>query len=129
LVEPHGGQLVHREGGDTERAQIDQYSTLAIADTDLMDCQQIAYGTYSPLDKFLGRDDLESVLDDHRLSYGTIWTLPIFLQLSDEQTRSLSIDRRIVLTDQADNPHAFLDVSDVYDVDLPDVARRWFPTD
>lgn len=126
LIEPHGGQLVHREAAEAERAEAGQFPTLVVKDTDLMDCQQIAYGTYSPLTGFMGRDDLESVLDHHRMRDGTVWTLPIVLQIADD---SLPVGERIVLTDANGDARAFLDVSDVYEVDLADITRRWFTTD
>jgi ATP sulfurylase len=126
LIEPHGGQLVHREATEAECEKIDQYPALVVKDTDLMDCQQIAYGTYSPLTGFMGRDDLESVLDHNRMNDGTVWTLPIVLQVADD---SLPVGERVVLTDADGAAHAFLDVSDVFRVNLPDIARRWFTTD
>ena len=129
LVDPHGGQLVHREATPADLEQIDQYPTLAVKDTDLMDCQQIAYGTYSPLTGFMGSDDLQSVLDHFRLKDGVVWTLPIVLQVPEKQARVLPVGQRIVLTDQGGTAGAFLDVSEVYEVDLSDIARRWFTTD
>lgn len=126
LVEPHGGLLIHREAAEAECAMIDQYPSLTVSDVDLMDCQQIAFGTYSPLTGFMGKKDLVSVLDTHRLSNGIIWTLPIILQVA---AQSLPISERVVLKDKDGRAHAFLDVSDVYEVDLADIARRWFTTD
>ena len=129
LVDPHGGQLVHREATQADLDKISLHPTLVVKDTDLMDCQQIAYGTYSPLTGFMGREDIESVLDNYKLKNGVVWTLPIVLQIPEAQAITLPVGERIVLTDQNGTPGAFLDVSDVYEVDLPDIARRWFTTD
>lgn len=129
LIDPHGGLLVHREATAAEHASIDDYPKLAVSDLDIMDCHQIAFGTYSPLTGFMNRETLEGVLDHHRLPGGVVWTLPIVLQIHADHVASLGAGQRVVLTDGGDTPRAFLDISEVYQVDLRDVAKRWFTTD
>ena len=45
LVEPHGGWLVHREAGPDDLATLDDLPRLVVSEKDLMDCEQIGYGT------------------------------------------------------------------------------------
>jgi len=129
LVEPHGGRLIRRDAPAAELAEIESLPTLAVAGTDLMDCQQLANGTYSPLTGFMSKETLEAVLEDLHLPSGVGWPMPIILQVPEEAARRLPERGRVVLTDAAGAPHAFLDVEQVYSIDPEQVARRWFGTD
>ncbi len=128
LVEPHGGELVHREAGPGDLEGIDRLPRLAVAETDLMDCEQFAYGTYSPLTGFMGRETLDSVLDDYRLPGGEVWTLPVLLQVGWENISGFAIGDRVALTDEQGTVHALLDISDIYRYNLESLAEGMFGT-
>jgi pyruvate kinase len=128
LPEPHGGALVRREATSAERAQADALPVLAVRTTDFMDCEQIALGTYSPLQGFMDRATLESVLEGNRLPCGAIWTLPVILQVADDEAARLGPGARIVLTDESGAGRALMDVTETYRLDLDKVAERWFGT-
>jgi pyruvate kinase len=128
LAEPHGGRLVHREAASADLKDIERLPRLAIAETETMDCEQIGYGTYSPITGFMDRETLDSVLDAYRLPHGEVWTLPILLQVSSEQAKNLAPGDRVALTDSGDMVHALLDVSDIYQYDLEHLAARMFGT-
>ena len=71
-------------GECTSLAAADELARLARLTVDrnvLMDCQQIAHGTYSPLTGFMTQDMLASVLRDNCVLEGDAWTLPIVLQV------------------------------------------------
>ncbi len=93
LVEPHGGWLVHREAGPDDLEGLDRLPRLVVSERTLTDCEQLGYGTYSPLTGFMGRDALESVLDDCRLPNGEVWTLPILLQVDPDASRGFGRGR------------------------------------
>ncbi|MBT8199642.1 MAG: sulfate adenylyltransferase [Acidimicrobiia bacterium] len=128
LVEPHGGRLVHREASDSDRSTIEHLTHVAIREKDLMDCEQFAYGTYSPLTGFMGRETLESVLDTYRLPNGEVWTLPLLLQIDADKVRNVSAGDRIVLTDESGRVHSLLDVTEMYRYDLDSLAARMYGT-
>lgn len=128
LVEPHGGALVCREVGPGLLSGNDNLARVPVGDDLLSDCEQIAVGTYSPLTGFMDRETLKSVLDTYRLPDGTVWTLPIILPVAPEIAAHLSAGQSVVLTRADGTDHSLLDISEVYEVDLPDVARRWFGT-
>jgi len=128
LVEPHGGWLVHREAGPEDLEGLDGRPRLVVSERVLTDCEQLGYGAYSPLTGFLGRDALESVLDDCRLPTGDVWTLPILLPVGPDVPRGFGPGERVALTDHRGGVHALLDVADVYDVDLDALAERMFGT-
>ena len=128
LVPPHGGRLVHREAGPEDVRGLDALPVLQVRDTDLMDCEQLAHGTYSPLSGFMDRDALESVLETCRLPDGTVWTMPVLLQAAGDTVQGFAVGDRIALKSAAGKIHAVVDVSDIYRLDLEDVAQQWFGT-
>ncbi|MCG3175910.1 MAG: Sulfate adenylyltransferase [Candidatus Omnitrophica bacterium] len=128
LVDPHGGRLVHREVPMPPDAEIGRLRKLAVDATDLMDAQQIALGTYSPLTGFMDHRTLESVLREDRLPDGNVWTMPILLQVSSDNARALHKGERIALTDPAGVVYALLDVTEVYRLDPAALAGPWFGT-
>ena len=128
LVEPHGGQLIHREQEAPEAAELNRFSSLTVDRNVLMDCQQIAQGTYSPLTGFMTKEALESVLSENRLPEGTAWTLPIMLQVASERVEDIHPGERIVLKSEAGTAHALLDVSEIFALDFDAVVERWFAT-
>jgi hypothetical protein len=77
LIEPHGGRLVHREAGTADLNDIERLPRLTVSERELMDCEQLGYGTYSPLTGFMSQETLEAVLDTNHLPSGEVWTLPI----------------------------------------------------
>ena len=101
LVPPHGGRLVHREAGPEDVPGLDALPVLEVRDTDLMDCEQLAHGTYSPLSGFMDRDALESVLETCRLPDGTVWTMPVLLQAAGDTVRGFAAGDRIALKSAA----------------------------
>lgn len=128
LIRPHGGRLVHREAEPFDIAQINVLPHLEVDEKDLMDCEQIGYGTYSPLTGFMSRETLESVLETYRLPSGQVWTLPILLQLRRSDSVPFAKGDRVVLAHENGNAHALLDVQEVYQYDLESLAAQMFGT-
>lgn len=128
LIEPHGGRLVHREAGPADLAEVAHLPRLAITERELMDCEQFAYGTYSPLTGFMTQETLEAVLDSYRLPSGEVWTLPILLQLNNEASVTFAAGDRVALTDEQGTVHALLDVAEIYRYDLESLAARMYGT-
>jgi ATP sulfurylase len=94
-----------------------------------MDIQQIAHGVYSPLDGFMTEAQLEGVLDDNRLPTGDVWTMPIILQGKSQEFAAFQPGQSIRLIDRRTGEStAILHLEDKYEVELEDVAQRWFGT-
>lgn len=128
LVQPHGGRLVHRELTPSEQPDLNGLRRIAITHEDIMDCEQIAVGTYSPLTGFMDRKTLNSVLTTSRLPDGLVWPMPIILQLPTAVEFVPDIGERLVLTSNDGTPHALLSVSEVFYIDLDRVCQEWFGT-
>lgn len=128
LNDPHGGRLVNRLAKVSDLEDMQDLKILTVKDSDLFDCEHIAYGAYSPLTGFMDKDTLESVLNSNRLQNGLIWTLPIVLQVPADSIRGFGVGDRIALKNTKDIVHALLDITEVYEIDMDDVSQKWFGT-
>jgi pyruvate kinase len=127
LVEPHGGQLICNVKRSEDIGDLDGLRKIQVEVMDLMDCEQIATGVYSPITGFMDRETLFSVLESNRLPNGLIWTMPIILQIPHEKS-SISAGDCIALTDCEGKIYATLDVTERYQINLESVAQKWFGT-
>jgi len=128
LVEPHGGKLVDRLLREVPELDFRGLPQIAVDDETYMDLEQIAVGTFSPLEGFMTRAELQSVLDTMRLPQGAIWPLPIVLNVSEEQSRDIAPAQTVVLTDDSGQPVALLHVEDKYTFDLDEFAQKLYET-
>ena len=128
LAPPHGGVLINRIVPQSEIDDAADLPMLQVTTEDLVDAEQIGIGTFSPLTGFMDKACLNSVLDDYRLPNGTVWPLPIILQVPEERARNLSKNSRAVLVGPNGNPHSAIDISDIYPIEPDKVAERWFQT-
>jgi ATP sulfurylase len=76
----------------------------------------------------MDRQALDSVLRDHRLPDGTVWPLPILLQVPADCRSRAGVGDRVALEDRGGAARAVLDVSDIFEIDLDEVSERWFGT-
>lgn len=128
--QPHGGTLVSAVA-DSDTIALAEQDSLPTLHADVMalsDIEQICHGTYSPIDRFLGKEELGSVLTENRLLDGTVWPLPIVLPVSADQAGRLSVGQRVAIRDAQNHLHSILDVSEIYEADLDTLASAWFGT-
>ncbi len=108
---------------------IDSVPSATVDTETAMDIEQIAHGVYSPLSGFMTQAELESVLDNNRLPGGAAWTMPILLQGEKDDFAAYQPGQSIRLVDhRTSEATAILYVEDKYEVNLEDVAKRWFGT-
>ena len=81
-------------------------------------------GGFSPLKGFLGQADYDSVLADNRLSDGTVWPIPITLDVSEEFSKGFNTGDKIVLRDPEGVALGVLTISDKWSPDLQKEAKK-----
>lgn len=128
-VEPHGGRLVCRTLAPGESLDIEGLPAITLDDEELTDVEQIARGTFSPLQGFMDEDTLESVLEHNRLPSGLVWTMPVVLAVPAETASHVVAGARVLLSSKCGVGHSVLDVSEVFQFDPERLARKWFGTD
>lgn len=76
LILPYGGRLMNLMVRGDEREELlkkaGAYPTVQMTPRQTHDLELLAIGAFSPLTQFMGQADYRSVLDDMRLSDGTI---------------------------------------------------------
>ena len=128
LMPPHGGSLVEQIVSSDIFDELSSIKKVNVGSRALIDAQQIAIGTYSPLKGFMTKKDLDTVLDSYCLSTGTIWTLPIILQVPKDTVDDLRHEEKVFLTDSNGEVFSLLYINDIYSPNLENVAVRWFGT-
>lgn len=77
----------------------------------LCDLECILNGTFAPLKGFLEFDDYESVCKTMRLSNGTLWPMPITLDVSETFAEHIQLGEQIVLTNEENTPLALMTIN------------------
>ena len=76
---------------------------------------------FYPLTGFLGEADYQSVLEDMRLKDGSLWPMPITLDVSQDFASPISVGDEIALRDEEGVILAMMTISDKW---MPDKARE-----
>ena len=123
-LSPHGGTIVDRVAR-LEPAAIRGAKPVAVREQIARECVSISYGFFSPLEGFMLREDVGSVVDSMTLVSGYVWSIPIVLDLSLEQIDEMALREgdTLLLTFQ-DQPLATLEVEQIYGFDKEQMALK-----
>ncbi|CAN6654043.1 sulfate adenylyltransferase [Trichomonascus vanleenenianus] len=134
---PHGGVLKDLLARDAPiRSQLleeaQSLRDITLTERQLCDLELIMNGGFSPLEGFMSEKDYTGVRDNMRLADGTLFSMPITLDVSKEEIESLSIQpgARYTLRDfRDDSPLAIITIEDVYKPNKQLEAERVFRGD
>jgi hypothetical protein len=84
----------------------------------LCDLELLANGGFSPLTGFLRKADYESVCAKMRLADGTLWTIPITLDVSSEFAEKIKPGAKVALRDAEGVMLAVISVEDIWKPDF-----------
>jgi pyruvate kinase len=125
LPRPHGGRLIDRVvERSPQQAGVGALPVITLNRRQLMELELIANGTYSPLEGFMGPQDLESILAGMELADGTVWPLPILLDVSEGEARKLEAGQTVALADDQGRAIGLMELTDVFAWDRRRVAER-----
>ncbi len=132
LIAPHGGQLVDLFLPASEQvracSEAAQLPTWHLTQRQLCDLELLQNGAFSPLTGFMGRADYESVCRSMRLASGTLWPIPVVLDVTHEFADSLKGAKRITLRDPEGIAIAILAIEETWEPDLALEAEQVFNT-
>jgi len=132
LPAPHGGKLsqllLEREKGLEVLRESAGLVSWDLTPRQLLDVELVLNGGFSPLEGFLGRDDYEGVCGRMRLSSGTLWPIPITLDVEEEFGERLSRGTRVALRHPEGMVVAILTVGEVWRPDREREAQQVFGT-
>ena len=133
LIKPHGGKLTKRILMGEELKEILARTREMVhvpMDEELVkDTKNICRGIYSPLEGFLNKLDLETVVGDCQLTSGLSWTIPVVLDVPDDLAGSIKEGDRICLDDERGTPIAVMHVTNKYSFDKRRLCREVFKTE
>jgi len=132
LNTPHGGKLINLIPDADQVAKLKQ-QTVDIPSWDLTerqvcDIELLMNGGFSPLTGFMNQADYNSVLTDMRLADGTLWPMPITLDVKTELAESLKGGDKLALRDIEGVVLAILTVGDIWKVDKQAESRAVYGT-
>lgn len=126
---PHGGKLVERVLSPEQARSLQGLQQITVRDEIATECIDIAYGFFSPLEGFMGREDLDSVVREMRLADGLVWSIPILFDLSDEDmARHRVATGETYLLTHAGRPLASFEVQEIYRYDNEAIAAGVYGT-
>ena len=73
---------------DTLKIEAMAYESWDLTDRQICDLEMIMNGAFAPLNGFLGKNDYEKVLSEMRLENGSLWPLPIMLDVEKEFSKN-----------------------------------------
>ena len=94
------------------------YKSWVLNERQICDLEMILNGGFAPLNCFLNRDDYESVLSSMRLNNGSLWPIPINLDVNEEFSRKINPGDKLTLKDKEGFSIAIIDIEDIWNPDL-----------
>jgi sulfate adenylyltransferase len=130
LISPCGGKLVNLlippEMDDELKAHASHLPSIQLSERSVCDLELLAVGAFSPLDRFMGQEDHQRVLDEMRLASGHIFPLPVTLPVNPDP--AIQLDQEIALRNAKNELLAVMIIEEIYEWDRTEVAGQAFGT-
>jgi sulfate adenylyltransferase len=130
LIAPCGGHLIDllvpAEAMEATKAHAGRLPSLQLSERSVCDLELLATGAFSPLDRFLGKEDHARVVHEMRLRTGHLFPIPVTLPVARDA--GLTLDRDVALRNAKNELLAVMTVEEIYEWDRDEVARHVFGT-
>ena len=132
LIAPHGGKLcnliVEADQAEALKSESGDFLSITLNQRQLCDLELLLNGGFSPLDGFMCRQTYESVIDNLRLPDGTLWSIPVTLDVPDGQAEKIEPGQKLALCDSEGFMLAVLTVEDKWQPDKQREASEVYGT-
>jgi len=132
LILPHGGKLINLLADSVRAAELKlasrDWASWELTTRQLCDLELLLNGGFSPLQGFLSRADYEDVCASMRLVDGTLWPIPITLDVPEDLGLTLGPGATLALRDPEGVLLAALHVEEVWRPDRAAAAEAIFGT-
>ena len=119
-ITPYGGKPINLIVEGEEHTELAEHAntlpSIQLSPRSLCDIELLAVGAFSPLDRFMGEADYSSVLQNMRLSNGTLFPIPITLPIED--TRDIQVGKSVALRTSNNELIAVMTIEEVFNWDL-----------
>lgn len=129
----HGGALVNlvmEESAASGLKRVAQsFTSWDLTPRQVCDIELLMNGAFSPLNAFMNKAEYDRVCGEMRLPDGTLWPMPITLDVTETLAQGLAIGERIALRHPEGMILAVLTVGDIWQPDRAAEATAIFGTD
>ncbi len=130
LITPHGGVLRNLIASDARAQKLKEASrdwpSWDLTERQICDLELLLNGAFSPLVGFMDRASYDRVLERMRLADGTLWPIPITLDVTEELAETLQEGDTLALRDPEGIMLAAIHVEDIWSPDLHREAEAIF---
>ena len=130
LIPPYGGKLVNLLVPHEQVEELEAYASrlpaIRLTPRAVCDLELLAVGAFSPLDRFMGQQDHQRVLDEMRLTSGHIFPIPVTLPV--DPGPDIHLDQDVALRDSRNELLAVMRVEEIYAWDRDEVSQKVFGT-
>ena len=103
---------------------------LKLNEDGILDLLNISFGLFKPLKGFLNESDYRNAVDNLHLSDNTVWSIPITLEINEEQKKEMAKNEIVELTDESGTKYGELEVEDIFTTKLDaDILKIFGTTD
>lgn len=120
---------VAQDGVDALKHQAAELPSWDLTARQHSDLEQLMNGGFAPLTGFLGQADYDAVVVDMRLADGTLWPMPVTLDVSEDFASAIDPGQSIVLRDPEGVLLATLAITDKWTPDKRVEARGVYGTE
>jgi sulfate adenylyltransferase len=106
--------------------EVSSLPRLTLTERQLCDLELLLNGGFAPLSGFLNQIDYESVVERCRLADGSVWPMPIVLDVPEKN--GYAVGKRVVLCDTFAKPIAVMTIESVYTPDKEKEAKNVYGT-
>jgi sulfate adenylyltransferase len=132
IIEPYGGVLCDLVASEDVAEDLRQMSlelpSLDLTPRQLCDFELLASGGFSPLRGFMTKSDYQTVVDDMRLADGTLWPMPVTLDVAADVAGLCQPGAAVALRDPEGVLLGILHVDDLWEPDKELEASSVFGT-
>ncbi|OGF53204.1 MAG: adenylyltransferase [Candidatus Fraserbacteria bacterium RBG_16_55_9] len=120
--------MVQEAKGEERQEEAVRLASWDLTPRQAWDIGLLLNGAFSPLEGFMGKSDYTSVCKEMRLRDGTLWPIPITLDVTPEFASSLSNGDRVALRHPEGMVLAILTVEDIWNPQLQEEAKLVYGT-
>ncbi len=133
FVSALGGELIDLmldyESAEAIKHESGDFPSITLSQRQLCDLELLINGAFSPLTGFMGKKDYDSVVESLRLADGTLWPIPVILDVPGEFADKLKVGQKVALRDGEGFMPAVMTVEDIWQADKEREASSVYGTE
>jgi sulfate adenylyltransferase len=126
LISPYGDKLVdllvQSDDFNELKAHASCLPSLQLSERAVCDLELLTVGAFSPLDRFMGKEDYQRVLDEMRLADGRLFPIPVTLPV--EPSADIRLDQSIALRGPKNELLAVMTIDEIYEWNPEEAAQK-----